>query len=288
MTSPKSFFKFVSFDRKDILENGLIRFSPIREFNDPFELEPTITPLSRKFLEYIRSLSESEIRKIETNDEDLAFSTARAEQVGYYKEKYKQEINKHGVLSLCSNNKINPIPTVSTPKKDDPRTNILLWSHYADSHKGFVIELSENFIEGIEINKVDYSGDRDYLTFEDVDEGSFKNVFYKKSVEWSYEQEYRSVFPLEKAYKVNDRKIHLYKIKKSHIKSITFGCKMSKLRKKEIISLIKNDNEFCGVHFNHARLNDKGFFLDFYGDDGCRTNNPDVAGVRCIPIQKKF
>ncbi|WP_432459496.1 DUF2971 domain-containing protein [Agarivorans sp. QJM3NY_25] len=287
MKYPLFFYKFVSFERKDILENGLIRFSPIGEFNDPFELEPTITPYSRKFVEHWYS-SDGDLRSIDFNGEDYRFSSERSEQVGYYKELYKKEIGKYGVLSLSSNKEINQLHTVSVPSKKDPRTNILMWSHYADSHKGFVIEFFSDFIDGIELKRVDYSNSRGYLTFEDVKENSFSHIFYSKSSEWSYEQEYRAVLPLKQAYETKDGKYHLYKIKKSCINSITFGCAMSESNKASIMSLINKDKEFQNVKHVHACLADEGFFLDFYADDGRWTNNPDVTGVRKIPIQKKF
>jgi hypothetical protein len=227
MNKPVYFYKFVSFDRKDILENGLIRFAPIGEFNDPFELEPEITPISRKFIEYASNLSKQEIAELQVDDNDLEFSSARAVQVESYKKKYNKKVGEYGVLSLSSNEKINPLLTVAVPEKDDPRTNILMWSHYGESHKGFVIELRHDFIDGINIEKVEYSNERQYLTFEDIEENKFDNVFLRKSIEWAYEQEYRVTLPLNKSSRLLGKNIHLFKINKSTIKSITFGCAMS-------------------------------------------------------------
>jgi hypothetical protein len=279
-----SYFKFVSFDRKDILEKGLIRFAPLGSFNDPFELEPSITPYSRKFLE----LSEIELENLDINDEDLDYSSLRADQVSMFKGEYRNKIGKFGVLSLSTNNNINPLLSVSMPDKKDPRTNILMWSHYADSHKGFVIEFKEDFIEGA-VKEVQYSNDRDYLTYEDIEENNFDKVFYKKSTEWEYEQEYRVVFPLNDASVVHNNEFHLFAINKSSVCSITFGCEMSEENKKFIINLIKNDEDFNHVAFNHARLHDEQYCLDFYSDDGKWSNNPDsLFAPRFIPNQKKF
>ncbi len=38
---------------------------------------------------------------------------------------------------------------VSHSEKDDIITNIKMWSHYADSHKGFCIEYNENLLDGL-------------------------------------------------------------------------------------------------------------------------------------------
>lgn len=290
MKNPSSFFKFVSFERKDILENGQIRFAPIGEFNDPFELEPVITPLSRRYIEYVFSLQEEEWNNIEFSDEDSSYSSERELHLDEYQKIYKEKVKNYGVLSLTSNPNVNPFLSVCVPEKKDPRTNILMWSHYANSHSGFVIEFDSDFISGIEVGKVEYSDSRDFLTYEDIDEDNFHMVFYKKSEEWRYEQEYRAVLPLSEASEVKGGKFHLFNYNKKNIRSITFGCAMDEDKKQEIIDLIKSDDTFGLVQFNHALLNDDDFCLQFYHTSGELTNHPAPFGFkmsRLIPQQKK-
>lgn len=287
MTQPLFFYKFVSFARKDILTNGMIRFAPIGSFNDPFELEPSITPYSKKFLQYINEISERDLKKITMTEADYVYSAERVDSIEYYRDKYKAEVGKYGVLSLSSNDTINQLLTVSMPERKDPRTNILLWSHYADSHKGFVIEFRADFVEGVKLEKVEYSDIRHVVTFEDIDENNFDNIFFRKSSDWEYEQEYRAVLPLSNASEIHDERFHLYKINKSSINSITFGCAMSEEEKKIIMDIVKKDPEFKGVKMQHARLDEKGFFLDFYYDDGRWKNKPFFVS-REIPNQIKM
>ncbi|POD70907.1 hypothetical protein BKM17_23720 [Pseudomonas syringae group genomosp. 3] len=287
---PSFFYKFISFGRKDILENGLIRFAPLGSFNDPFELEPGVTPLSRVFLEYISGFTELEAQRIVLNSEDYLFSAERADNVECYKAKYRSKIKEYGVLSLSSNDKINQLLSVSMPDTNDPRANLLMWSHYANSHKGFVIEFRSDFIEGVRLEKVEYCTTRDCLTFEDIDDGSFDRVFYKKSPEWCYEQEYRVVLPLIQASKVseiNGEEFHLFKINKGSINSITFGCAMGDAEKDIIRSHIRNDSELRHVVLQHAQLDDREFLLTFYSEMAGWTNNP-MYGARLVPGQKKM
>ena len=100
METPLFFYKFVSFERKDILENGLIRFTPAKYFNDPFELTPTITPLSTQFIEYLSSLNKNELKRLYFNEEDDQYSYERESQIEIYRAKFKNEVEKYGILSL--------------------------------------------------------------------------------------------------------------------------------------------------------------------------------------------
>lgn len=89
----------------------------------------------------------------------------------------QRKCKKYGILSLSSNFNVNPLISVSVKENKDPRRNILMWSHYSDSHRGFVIEFSRDFIQDAEIKEVNYSNERSYLTFEDIDEDNFEHVF---------------------------------------------------------------------------------------------------------------
>lgn len=85
---------------------------------------------------------------------------------------------------------------------------------------------------------------------------------------------------------IND-KVHLFKIDKRKIKSITFGSRTSDENKKAVMDIINNDSDYSNVKFNHAYLNEDGYMLNFYEDDGRWSNNPRY-GSRTIPTQKKF
>jgi len=290
MNKPLFFYKFIPFERIDILESGMIRFTPAKDFNDPFEIHPTITPYSLEWIEHIENLSDEERQTLEFNESDSLYSYERLEILLDKRNLLNEKINKIGILSLSSNLNINQLLTVSVPEKNDPRTNLIMWSHYANSHKGFVIEFKKDFIEDIDIQKLEYSDERDIITYEDIDNNNFYNLFFKKSIEWSYEQEYRVILKLDNANKIIDNNIHLFKFDKAKVNSITFGCNMSKDNKKEIMDLIKTDDDYKRVKFNHAYLNDDGYYLNFYHDDGKWTNRLEVDGkaitMRTIPMQK--
>lgn len=72
-------------------------------------------------------------------------------------------------------------------------TNILLWSHYANSHKGLCIAFDANTLPFAGCQKVNYQDEYPYLEFPILgDERWFKPVLTKSS-SWAYEDEYRSI-----------------------------------------------------------------------------------------------
>jgi hypothetical protein len=74
---------------------------------------------------------------------------------------------------------------------------ILMWSHYADSHQGFCVGLSSEILEGTlgRLLPVTYSDEfPSYLYYGDVDPNDFlAEVCLRKSSSWSYEKEWRIV-----------------------------------------------------------------------------------------------
>lgn len=73
----------------------------------------------------------------------------------------------------------------------DP-TNFLLWSHYADGHKGVAIEM-EIPNEHADLLQVTYSPFSSVFTEYRETKGDLRHLFNGKSEEWSYEKEYRVV-----------------------------------------------------------------------------------------------
>jgi hypothetical protein len=71
--------------------------------------------------------------------------------------------------------------------------NPLLWSHYADKHKGVCLgfDVSNEIIE-----KVDYLSER-FPVPQVLDDAFMKKILFSKFEHWSYEQEYRAFIELE-------------------------------------------------------------------------------------------
>ncbi|MGA2070639.1 MAG: DUF2971 domain-containing protein [Sedimentisphaerales bacterium] len=75
--------------------------------------------------------------------------------------------------------------------------NTVMWAHYADKHKGAVIGIDFDNIFNVKmkIDPVDYSELRPKINIlSDVTLEKFRKVLFTKSVDWSYEKEFRVIF----------------------------------------------------------------------------------------------
>lgn len=288
MKQPNSFFKFVTEDRADILANGMIRFTPSDQFNDPFELRPWVTHLSRCWIEHLRT---NQPAALAFEDEDYRFSTERYHRLGLYSKKLESRSKEVGILSLSASYDTSGNPASFLGNPDDPRRNLLMWAHYGASHTGLVIEFRNNFLEE-QAQEVLYSAERPIATFEDIDDEI--NVSHlSKSREWAYENEWRYFKKLTDAEKIlfddQNRSVHLFRFKKNAVKSVTFGCRASEKTKKSIIDILNSMPEYQDTATFFASIDQEQFGLSFhqeYHQNGCHWSNE--IGMQNIHVQKKI
>ncbi len=149
-----------------------------------------------------------------------------------------------------------------TTKKD----NMLMWSHYANGHRGFCIEYSSKFDTSfdyvdwcLKLFPVIYSDKMEDFTDDFVDnyfrdslnDSYIKNLYYKvllsKDIKWCYENEFRLIKfldlkdPIEKEAYNSGIGI---KFETFPIKSVYLGYKMENEQKDYIINLIKEKNKY--------------------------------------------
>lgn len=197
-SGPTQFYRYFSVERaKTILADGKLFFPSSSDFNDPFECDPifnfqaSMAERTRYNLRLIRerapALARGARRKLARKGATLAAFEEAARRFG---ERYKRTM---GILSLC-----------------ERHDNLLMWAHYAASHAGICVELQR---AGPPLNralKVAYSRDYphvDFFEIADALEGSgpaaesaqrkwVNAIFLTKSIDWSYEQEWRILSPL--------------------------------------------------------------------------------------------
>ncbi|TXJ16647.1 DUF2971 domain-containing protein [Brachyspira aalborgi] len=144
-----------------------------------------------------------------------------------------------------------------TTKKD----NTLMWSHYADKHRGICIEYDIGKIyekDNLIINKVNYNMpiithksivDKETLEIDNINR--LIELFAIKSNEWKYEKEYRILY-YDKERKKDGILIDC------PIKSICFGTETSEDDKNLIYEIVKNKKgnqiEFKEAKFKQDKL----------------------------------
>lgn len=166
-------------------------------------------------------------------------------------ENYKNNKNRIGISCFSVN-----------PK------NILMWSHYANSHKGIVYKFDTNLFNDNKdkkfINKaikVNYSKNNGYelLNYAIVDNEDSKQYVYElitKAKDWEYEQEYRYIDINTTIGQGRNKKFN-----KQSLKMIIFGTKTSEEEKNKIKDLCMQHG-FRHVQFKQARFKNASFDLE--------------------------
>lgn len=101
------------------------------------------------------------------------------------------------------------------------KDSTLMWSHYANSHKGFCVEYKTNQeIDDINPLDVNYIPNFKKANYFDKAKDSIFHLIYSKSIEWNYEEELRSL--KTNLNQDSERKVSF---KKTDILAIYFGVK---------------------------------------------------------------
>ena len=205
-----------------IIECNELWFSSPREFNDPFDCKPQFV-FSDDYQERLAFAVGIVRRKHPNSPESKILRVAKKELAKTPESNFQKalpDIHRAG-LALLENSAICCFTAVS----DD----ILMWSHYADGHKGLCLEFEAT-------NRTRFFGAAQRVTYK----GSFPVVrigslnseewveaaFLTKSSRWSYEYEWRIVEP--------DKGPGKYIFPGELLKSVILGCMMQDENKVKI------------------------------------------------------
>jgi hypothetical protein len=223
-------YKYLHPDRIDVLQNLRIRFTQPHYLNDPFESNPVVTGSEATDEDWER-IAEIECRRNGLNLADFKHMTKKDVRDRMFPEMW--EIMKaafhytSGILSLT----------------EDP-LNVLMWSHYANNHQGFVVGFNSEhpFFPRSDkpyivnsLNKVEYAEKRPVSTLEKF---SLKNMFFTKSMPWSYEKEWRMFKNISTADQTFvDGEVALFSYPKEIIDFVLLGAATSAENEEEIVRI---------------------------------------------------
>lgn len=174
-------YRKINHETLGIFINGELYFSKAIEFNDPFD---THLNMYESLLAFVRENAKYELPEGTTIFQEICEQAA-------------QELRNIGILSLSKNQK-----------------EILMWSHYADGHRGIclgfsLLGLRHDF--STRNHPAEYDVDYDQIKplnrllsqykqsnhrpFEFFDADIYKILVEQKHMHWAYEKEVRFVYP---------------------------------------------------------------------------------------------
>ncbi|RLC50356.1 MAG: hypothetical protein DRH79_07760 [Candidatus Cloacimonadota bacterium] len=247
MMKRRYFYKFMPINDYTFenLSNNQIWFSSPMDFNDPFDF----------FIPYNLDFNKEEFEKIipkppgiSESMYDQMFLAAKNNPTKLEKwieiglERFKASIK---IACFC-----------------EKKNNILMWSHYADSHKGICLKFDSNFdynffhednwkFHKMPIREVKYPPKPEKAYYFKDNDNFFRACAFTKYYKWKYEKEHRIISAVD-----------VIKYNKECLVEINFGCKCDKNNKKKIIEII-NANKYPNINFKQARKSKIDFALEF-------------------------
>lgn len=223
----------------DTLISNQLYFSSLHQFNDPYDC----------YLSLFDKISEDDFKVYLKNSnvpEDImnkyldAFNKKGQEFVAPFVDAYKGFIDYHGICCF-------------TKGKD----NMLLWSHYADSHKGVCLGFDYDLMikKFPQYDEVEYSDVPFYFDIKNVDESIAKTIL-RKSTDWKYEEEIR--FIMERSKTVG--------FFQEALTEVNFGARCSKRDMMNIQYLVSKLN-YPNCAFNTSFINTKKYQVEFEASD---------------------
>jgi hypothetical protein len=240
---PKVVYKYRDWSNKfhkEILHKNQLYLPSPDEFNDPFDCK---IPLDFTLLEddeKKRKFIEKELSQILLSYGKIPFNISEKTRENYYR--LKNDIEKYEIeYTELFLNLPQYFGILSLSKKWD---SILMWSHYANYHKGFCIGFNLeklNKTSAINLGIVDYPPNNDFPRISPLEDNiiAFIQTTFSKSKEWGYEDEYRLVKVYDNAPSKEDRKIT---ITDECIAEIIIGISADNETKKELVEIANAKN----------------------------------------------
>jgi hypothetical protein len=234
---------------KTTLVNNQIWFSSPDDFNDPFDCNLKCQYLKDvEFEERINDELREEFNSVDCNEQYFRKHKMLTSIAEAHDDNLKTNTSK---LNINFQESVKDMGVACFSKKND---SILMWSHYADNHKGVCLKFKTSDAKFFDnVATVKYTEKFPNLNYEFQYSDSQNFLFFTKSKEWTYEEEVR----------VLKKPRQLFKFKPEVLDSIYFGAKCTVKNRNEIIELVQEKREFENVKFFKVKLDSEAFKLRF-------------------------
>ena len=234
-------YKYLRPERIDVLRNRRIRFTQPGDLNDPFEFRPKIVEAASDAT--VRSYVEENFDKLV--DEEVAKYGALAQALPLSELKNLLHQQKellpviYRLLEPTALKQLSPViedilnASIGVLCLTEVNNSLLMWGHYTDSHRGFVIGFDsespffwQRKTEKDEfgfLRRVEYTVERPQVVLSDTSSGEW---FQTKAKSWEYETEWRMIRVLAEADYRDNRTpfpVCLFDFPPEAVRQIIFG-----------------------------------------------------------------
>ncbi len=257
---------------KGFFPNLEVSFTAPIEFNDPFDCSLYMNITENDYVTHLRS--DESFKNIKWKLQQISSKKVKYSDVRkYIKEKiknFRKREDKEDFLSNLGKEawEISTKANVRILSLSKNYSNLLMWSHYAKNHTGFVVGLKSAYFESgmFKTESQGILGLREVI-YEDKfaelnplgNPDPVRNAlpFFKKSKCWEYEEEVRFVgYLIEK-----DSNFHIEKIPDNFIESVRLGATITEENKAKIVNFCREN--LPNVSIYQARLQKAFYALDF-------------------------
>jgi len=236
-TRPERLFRYFPSAASDLFGAKKLWFSAVRDYNDPFDAVPRFDrmlqgqsehaiPLEYAFLPPHASWDWPDFKKTMSHDA-VALNLELAEAVS---EKHVQLVSER-IRSVC-------FFSGSIDK-------LLMWSHYASSHTGFVVEFDpkHRLFTTDEFGEVHYANERPGV--ESTASDDLGEILFSKSCEWKDEHEWRlvkSANSLEVGKRRDGKTLCYLDLPSDSVRAVYFGCRILAGSCVELLESLKKES----------------------------------------------
>jgi hypothetical protein len=195
-------YKYRRGEHKNMLGECEFVYSPSSAFNDPFECRPVVLSgrdaelhnqvvVDRLIFNAISEWSQSPALKATTTERKYVteFVQAHVDDERWNLDDWSNGVRSPAVKAMVT------LRQVGILSLSERRDNPLMWAHYADGHRGFVVgfDAAHPYFQDSDGMfgkplKVRYCTSRPTLSSLEQD---VENLYLTKSIDWAYEQEWR-------------------------------------------------------------------------------------------------
>lgn len=259
------------------LKNWSLRISPAQSFNDPFELSPA---LCREQM----AASEALCKAVSDDPGPLLIAaTQRFREAtgvtllpsdGSVDRAFERVFGNGGGARLLHESVSNHLRSnLGVICFTRTMRHPLMWSHYADSHRGVLLEFDHShscfqpapgdYLTGL--RSVLYSDERPIVK-DPLSSRAGADSIFTKGLEWAYEQEVRLILPFTSANSTAGppaQPIHLRSFPPASLKSITIGCRDGGHLLRKVQQALRDVDAASNVEVRKASTNPYDFVLRY-------------------------